>query len=429
MPQRQTSNRAATPSEKCIAITFLALLGTLLFWLNGAIARQQPAGLQNQLSPAEIQAGWILLFDGESAGPDQPLPYGWYASGDAKWEVVAGEIRSSGAQPGFLVTTTDYGDFQLSAEFRAAETTNSGIFLRTVAKPTSPAVDCYELNIAAPEVSPFPTGSLVQRQKSDLSHSPHGPATDDQWHRFEVTFDKGRCTVKLDGQQVLDYTDPRPLGRGAIALQANTGPIAFRNLKLFPLGTEPIFNGRDLTGWTLFPGKASEYSVTSMGELQVKNGPGMLESTGKYGDFVLQWQVQTNGDQLNSGVFFRQIPGEFTQGYECQIQNGYKNGDRTQPVDCGTGGFYRRQNARLVNSNDREWTAVTLVAHGPHMAAWVNGRQVSDWTDTRKPDDNPRKGLRTAAGTFSLQGHDPTTDILFRELKVAEMLPRQAVDK
>jgi hypothetical protein len=58
------------------------------------------------------------------------------------------------------------------------------------------------------------------------------------------------------------------------------------------------------------------------------------------------------------------------------------------------------------------------------MATWVNGYQVSDWTDTRPANDNPRQGLRLAPGTISIQGHDPTTDLLFRNLRLAEM-PRQ----
>ena len=41
-------------------------------------------------------------------------------------------------------------------------------------------------------------------------------------------------------------------------------------------------------------------------------------------------------------------------------------------------------------------------------------------TDPRAHDDNPRKGCRLAAGAISLQGHDPTTNLSFRNLKVAE---------
>ncbi len=166
----------------------------------------------------------------------------------------------------------------------------------------------------------------------------------------------------------------------------------------------------------------AEYSVTEKGELQVKNGPGMLEYTAtEFGDFVLSFEVLTKAPHLNSGVFFRQIPGEFTQGYECQIQNQVKDGDPNQPFDCGTGGFYRRSNARFVNGKDLDWTRITLMVHGPHMAAWVNGVQVSDWTDERKPDENPRKGLRTKPGTLSIQGHDPTTDILFKDFEIVEL--------
>jgi hypothetical protein len=58
------------------------------------------------------------------------------------------------------------------------------------------------------------------------------------------------------------------------------------------------------------------------------------------------------------------------------------------------------------------------------MAGWINGYQVSDWTDTRAPHDNPRKGSRTAAGTLQIQGHDPTTDLSFRNIKIAELPAR-----
>jgi hypothetical protein len=51
---------------------------------------------------------------------------------------------------------------------------------------------------------------------------------------------------------------------------------------------------------------------------------------------------------------------------------------------------------------------------------WIDGEQVTDWTDTRKPDPNARNGLRLEAGHFSIQGHDPTTDLSFKNLRVRE---------
>jgi hypothetical protein len=207
-------------------------------------------------------------------------------------------------------------------------------------------------------------------------------------------------------------------------LQFNSGKVEFRNVKLKPLGLEDIFNGRDLTGWRVFPDKPSKFSVTPEGAIRVQNGPGQLESERQAADFVLQLEIYSGGKNLNSGIFFRSIPGEHWQGYESQVQNGFLNGDRTKPVDCGTGGFYRRQNARKVVSNDFEWFKKTLVVSGDHMATWINGYQVSDWTDTRPPHENPRQGLRRQAGTFSIQGHDRTTDLSFRKLRLAEMPPR-----
>lgn len=385
--------------------SILRSLFAALFALSvgAAHAAEKPNTLTNE----EIADGWILLFDGET-------DFGWRAASKANWKVADGMISVSEGEKGLLCTTSEFGDYVLKVDFRADKNTNSGVFLRTPATPTNPTADCYELNIA-PDDNPFPTGGFVGRQKSDGGH------TTGDWQTFEVTAEGAHFTVKLDGKPVLDYVDPKPLPRGLIGLQLNSGPVAFRNIKLKPLGLKPIFNGQDLTGWKTYPGKQSKYTVTPKGELNVKNGPGQLESEAQFGDFVLQLEVFSNGKQLNSGIFFRSIPGEFSNGYESQIQNGYKDGDRTQPVDFGTGAIYRRQKARKVVSNDFEWFAKTLAVSGDHIAVWVNGYPVTDWTDTRAANPNPRQGLRREAGTLIIQGHDPTTDLSFRKLRAAEL--------
>ena len=55
------------------------------------------------------------------------------------------------------------------------------------------------------------------------------------------------------------------------------------------------------------------------------------------------------------------------------------------------------------------------------MACWVNGYLVTDWTDERKVNENPRNGCRTEAGTFQLQGHDATTEFRFAICDRAEL--------
>ncbi|NOY42892.1 MAG: DUF1080 domain-containing protein [Planctomycetes bacterium] len=381
---------------------------TLAIVLLTAIFSNVAQATENQLTQQQIHDGWISLFDGETL-------FGWHKTSDANWRVADGTIRVSEGPMGILATTSEFADYQLHVEFRAAAETNSGVFLRTAMQPKSAATDCYELNIAPPSHT-YPTGSFVDRIKIDTVQ----PKAD-QWRSFEITAVGDKICVHLDGQLVVEYKDPKPRLRGHIGLQLNSGPIAFRNIRLKPLSTTPIFNGKDLAGWNTDLAEKSRFEVTPKGELRVLDGKGQIESNGRYGDFILQLECFVDGDGLNSGIFFRCIPGDMMMGYESQIHNGMKDGDPTKPQDCGTGGIFRRQNARRIVASDHEWFSKTLIANGPHMAAWVNGYQVSDWTDDRKPHENPRKGLRLKPGTLAIQGHDPTTDFRFRNMRIAEL--------
>lgn len=362
------------------------------------------------LEEADLRNGWIALFDGESL-------FGWEATSNANWRVEDGTIVVDSGDKGFLCTTTQFADYELQLEFQAAAGTNSGVFLRTELDPGDVATDCYELNIA-PGDNPFPTGSLVKRAKVEQDLNV------DNWQSYQVTVQGDQVRVVLDGTLVLEYQDPNPLGRGRISLQLNEGRVAFRNIKLRPLGVQPLFNGLDLTGWTP-AGEEAEFGVTDDGWLTVKNGPGQLETTEQFGDFSLQLECLVNAPHLNSGVFFRCIPGDTMMGYESQIHNGFRLNRRELPMDGGTGAIFRRQDARLVVADDGAWFYKTLIADGPHMAVWVNGYQVNDWVDTRDANENPRRGLRLEPGTIMLQAHDPTTDFCFRNLRIVEMSPRR----
>jgi len=399
--------KLATHRELALGMVFAAL------WFAN-VGQTAWAGAPNTLSAQEVQEGWLLLFDGETL-------FGWKPATKANWRVGDAAIRSDQGEPGLLCTTSSFADFVLKVDFRSPKGTTSGVLLRTDAKaaPEDAARSGYEVSIADPAEKSFPTGSLVKRMRCDRA------ALRPDWQTFEITAQGGRITVKLNGQQVLDYTDPQPIGRGMIGLRYRQGPIEFRNIKLKPLGLASIFNGRDLAGWKTYPQLKTVCSVTPEGWLRLQNGRGQLESAGQFADFILQLEVLVNGKGLNSGVFFRSIPGEIMNGYESQIHNGYLHGDRSKPADAGTGAIFRRQNARRVVPNDGEWFCKTILADGPHFAVWVNGYQVTDWIDTRPEHENPRKGLRLQAGTIILQGHDPTTDFFFRNLRIAEM-PKRA---
>lgn len=209
---------------------------------------------------------------------------------------------------------------------------------------------------------------------------------------------------------------------------SNTPPVltaaegkttSFRHVMLQPKGMEPLFNGENLDSWNSYPEMPGRFSVDRKNHrLVIKNGPGMLETKDSYANFVLQSTIFTAAKNLNSGIFFRCIPGEKMNGYESQIHNGCRDGDRTQPLDAGTGAIFRRTTARYVPANDQEIFYKTIVANGPHIAVWVNGLQVTDWTDARKENPNPRRGLRLEPGTIMLQAHDPTTDVYFYDIRI-----------
>ena len=389
VPQQDTTTEQQTPSEKSVP------------------GRSNPI----RLLPAEqLEEGWISLFDGSTL-------FGWETTGDVDWHVENDSLVATQGDVGFLYTTTTFSNYKLQLDFRCPPGTNSGVFLHMPREPRDPTADCYEVNIAPPD-NPFPTGSLVGR----VQQRPR--TAEGNWNSMTITVLGNQIRVVVNDQEPLSYADPRPLGRGHVGLQHNQGRIEFRNIRLQPLEFMNLFNGYDLSGWEIHPGLPSKFSVNSEGFLSVKDGKGQLETVDRFDDFVLQLHCKILGEHLNSGIFFRSIPGELWMGYESQIHNGFANGDRTRPTDCGTGGIFRRQDARHVVASDHIWFQKTIVADGPHLAVWVNGYQVSDWTDTRKKHKNPRQGLRTEAGTIIIQGHDPTTNLLFRNLRISKLLPR-----
>ena len=55
-----------------------------------------------RLTPEEIAAGWISLFDGEAM-------FGWKPNNDVNWHIADGVVLPDRGEPGLLVTTTLFG--------------------------------------------------------------------------------------------------------------------------------------------------------------------------------------------------------------------------------------------------------------------------------------------------------------------------------
>lgn len=381
---------------------------TMAIAAYAAIASNAQPAQPRILRPEEINQGWIALFDGETS-------FGWATHGDAKWGVAGDVLQVSSGGVGALVTTSQFANFTLTLEFWADKDANGGVAVRAPAE--GPVTDTNSYMVKISDGHPlWPTGSIAGQVKSE-----YRGATAGHWTAMEVRCEGRQIRVRVDGRPAARLTH-EALNAGCIALvYGGSGTMRFRKIKLQPLGLQPLFNGKDLSGWKVVEGTQATYSVTKEGWLNVRNGRGDLQTEKSFGDFVLQMDAISHGDHLNSGIFFRANPGGFWSGYEVQIRNQWNGENRADPVDFGTGGIYNRQPARKVVSTDREWFTLTLVARGTHMATWVNGYQVTDFTDTRPLDQtNARRGARTESGVISIQGHDPTTNLSFRNIRAAE---------
>ncbi len=400
-----------------------------LFLILATVVPCSGQGKPNTLTPKEIADGWILLFDGETT-------FGWNHDGEVS--VADGSLVLSGEKSSAF-HGTGWGSFELKFDYRLDNRKNKG------------------------------SGNLGM--KSGAGGQLAGEKGKWQGSRVYYDFDPKTNRFVFQNRDAIELPDIAAEGYGRVAqkrlgnsptdhfgfLTFREAKLEVRNIKLLPLAkitfapkaedyrphTFPmasLFNGKDLAGWNVFPGKKSKFAVIDSA-INVKDGPGDLQTAGKYKDFVLQLEAISNGKHLNSGIFFRCRDGEYQNGYEAQIHNGFaetpkkylleeydpntnkligKKEAMYNASDFGTGAIYRRVPARKQMSKDGEWFGMTVVAQGNRFATWVNGIQVTDWTDNRPKSDNARTGCRLEGGHLSIQGHDPTTDLSFRNFRIAE---------
>ncbi len=194
--------------HSAVVLVLLALAGTL-------------AAQQRKVSgPRPPGEDWVSLFNGSDLT-------GWKPVGDEKWTVEDGAIHGQGvtARYGYLATEKTYKDFHLSLHFKCLAGGNSGVFFHSSFKPGT--VDITGRQVEIDRNIGRHTGGVYGDDRGWMAW----PAPENElvvrsndWNDMLIRVEGNRYRVRLNGVEVLDFTNPSPRYHdGVIALQLHSG--------------------------------------------------------------------------------------------------------------------------------------------------------------------------------------------------------------
>ena len=181
----------------------------------------------------------------------------------------------------------------------------------------------------------------------------------------------------------------------------------------FSQSMKKIFNGKDLTGWTIH---GTEKWYVNKGELVCESGPdkqyGYLSTDKPYKNFVMECKFLQEADG-NSGVFIRSsIEGTKINGWQVEVA----------PQGKHTGGIYESYGRGWLIQPKAEdekhlrpgkWNTLKIRVMNDEVTTWLNGRQMVYFKD-----DKIGKG----EGFIALQIHDGGgIKVRWKDLKVNEL--------
>jgi Domain of Unknown Function (DUF1080) len=190
--------------------------------------------------------------------------------------------------------------------------------------------------------------------------------------------------------------------------------LFFASSSLMAQKTEELFNGKDLTGWTVY---GTEKWYVANGELICESGPdkqyGYLATNKQYKDFelTLEFFQESNG---NSGVFFHStIEGTKITGWQAEVA----------PLNNHTGGIYESYGRGWLIQPKAElekfltvgdWNQMKVVVRGNNVTTWLNGQQMITLDDGK---------IGSVTGKIALQIHDGGgVKVRWRKIVVKEIL-------
>jgi hypothetical protein len=196
-------------------------MGCLLLAAKTARAIDPPP---NTLSPAERDAGWRLLFDGQTTQgwrgfkkADFPAS-GWVVADGCLKKVATGTGDSLGS--GDIVTKDTFGDFDLRFEWRISPGGNSGVKYFVTEERSGPIAHEYQVL----DDAGHPDAKVGTHRQASAFYDVMPPSAAAKKLAPVGQFNQGRVLVRgnhvehwLNGARVLEYELASPELKAAIA--------------------------------------------------------------------------------------------------------------------------------------------------------------------------------------------------------------------
>jgi hypothetical protein len=182
-------------------------------------------------------------------------------------------------------------------------------------------------------------------------------------------------------------------------------------------GWYSLFDGKSLNGWKV--GDHPETFKVENGVIVVNGPTAHLFYDGDvknhiFKNFEFKAQVMTMPGS-NSGIYFHtdfQQGSWPAKGYEVQVNNSHTDWRRT-------GSLYSIQDVKEVYVKDSVWFTEQIIVRGKIVTIKINNKTVVEYTEPEgvtRP--NGSKSHIISNGTFALQGHDPKSKVLFKDILV-----------
>ncbi|WP_236971046.1 3-keto-disaccharide hydrolase [Membranihabitans marinus] len=397
----------------------------LLIAISGMFfACSEPA--PNQLTEAEQQEGWKLLFDGTSLDGWRDYQ-GEGVSGP--WTVEDGQLIALGKGSdgnGYLVTEDEYENFILTFDWKISEGGNSGVIYHALERPqykvpyvTGPEYQVLD-DVGFPaELEDWQlTGADYAMHVADPEKKKLMPVG--KWNTSKIVFDNGHVEHWLNGEKIVEFEawtkdwferknsgkweNAREYGlahRGHFSIQDHGAKTWYRNMKVKELPRKPqkfdLFNGKDLSGWEVY---GTEKWYVADGELVCESGPdeayGYLATQRYFNDFDLsvKFLQEANG---NSGIFFRSFIEDKVKISGWQVE--------VAPPGHDSGGIYESYGRGWLHQipEDKEgflkmgeWNTMRIKVQGDEVNTWLNGELMTSLKDDL---------IGSASGRIALQIH------------------------